>query len=152
ELGRQLSSAIENMQLLDDVIQSRRELEKTFDSITHLVVVSDRRGRIVPVNEPFANRVGQTRGQLLDHPIEGVGGPELGAWFSALNASATATERAPATCEVVDPMLNGPFMVTVTDLLNHDRERVGSVLVARDLTPHTKLEAEREELRKRLTQ
>ena len=49
-------------------------------------------------------------------------------------------------------MLNGPFMVTVTDLLNPERERVGSVIVARDLTPQTKLEAEREELRKRLTQ
>ena len=43
-------------------------------------------------------------------------------------------------------------MVTVTDLLNHDREPVGNVIVARDLTPQTRLEAEREELRKRLTQ
>jgi len=43
-------------------------------------------------------------------------------------------------------------MVTVTDLLNYDRESVGSVIVARDLTPQTRLEAEREELRKRLTQ
>ncbi len=39
ELGRQLSSAIENMQLLEDVMRSRRELENTFDSISHLVAV-----------------------------------------------------------------------------------------------------------------
>jgi signal transduction histidine kinase len=52
----------------------------------------------------------------------------------------------------VDPVLNGSFMITVTDLLNPEHERVGSVIVARDLTPQTKLEAEREELRKRLTQ
>jgi signal transduction histidine kinase len=43
-------------------------------------------------------------------------------------------------------------MVTVTDLLNHEREPVGSVVVARDLTTQTRLESEREELRKRLTQ
>jgi signal transduction histidine kinase len=43
-------------------------------------------------------------------------------------------------------------MITVTHLLNQERERVGRVIVARDLTPQTKLEAEREELRKRLTQ
>ena len=43
-------------------------------------------------------------------------------------------------------------MVTVTDLLDHERQRVGSVIVARDLTPQTTLEAEREELRQRLTQ
>ena len=53
---------------------------------------------------------------------------------------------------MLDPVLNGPFMVTVTDLLDYDRERVGVVFVARDLTPQTRLEAEREELRKRLTQ
>jgi len=52
----------------------------------------------------------------------------------------------------VDPKLNGSFLMTVTDLLNPEHERVGSVIVARDLTPQTKLEAEREELRKRLTQ
>ena len=41
ELGRQLSSATENMQLLDDVMRSRRELENTFDSISHLVAVAE---------------------------------------------------------------------------------------------------------------
>ena len=54
ELGRQLANSIETMQLLDDVMRSRRELENTFDSIAHLVVVSDRRGRIVHANEAFA--------------------------------------------------------------------------------------------------
>jgi len=47
ELGRQLSAAVETMQLLDEVMRSRRELENTFDSIAHLVAVSDRGGRIV---------------------------------------------------------------------------------------------------------
>ena len=69
ELGRQLSSAIENMQLLDDVMRSRRELENTFDSISHLVAVSDTRGHIVHVNQAFATRVGQKRDELLDRPL-----------------------------------------------------------------------------------
>jgi signal transduction histidine kinase len=55
-------------------------------------------------------------------------------------------------CEIVDSVLNGAFMVTVTDLLDPDRQRVGHVLVARDLTPQTRLEVEREQLRKRLSQ
>jgi signal transduction histidine kinase len=49
-------------------------------------------------------------------------------------------------------VLRGPFLVTATALLNQKRERVGSVIVARDTTPQAKLEREREELRKRLTQ
>ena len=54
ELGRQLSSAIENMQLLDDVIRSRRQLENAFDSLAHLIAVCDRRGRVVHLNRAFA--------------------------------------------------------------------------------------------------
>ncbi len=153
ELGRQLSSAIENMQLLDDVMRSRRELENTFDSIAHLVVVSDRRGRIVHANEAFANRLKLTRDQLLDKPLAECVGPELLAWLTAHDESPVRPDgQSPTTCETLDPILNGPFMVTVTDLLNQERERVGSVVVARDLTPQSRLEAEREELRKRLTQ
>jgi PAS domain S-box-containing protein len=153
ELGRQLSSAIENMQLLDDVIRSRRELENAFDSIAHLVVVSDRRGRIVHANEAFASRLGLTRDQLLDRPLIDFIGPELAAWLAAHAESdvRSAGDR-PDTCEIADPVLNGPFMVTVTDLLDQKRQRAGTVVVAKDLTPQTRLEAEREELRKRLTQ
>jgi C4-dicarboxylate-specific signal transduction histidine kinase len=153
ELGRQLSSAIENMQLLEDVMRSRRELENTFDSISHLVAVSDTRGLIVHVNQAFATRVGRPRAELINQPLAAHLGPELGGWLERHKASTTRTHGESAvTIEVVDPMLKGPFMVTVTDLLNYDREPVGSVIVARDLTPQTRLEAEREELRKRLTQ
>jgi PAS domain S-box-containing protein len=153
ELGRQLSAAIENMQLLDDVMRSRSELENAFDSISHLVAVADRRGRIVHVNQAFATRVGRAREQLLDHPIADFIGPELAAWLAQREAAGSRPpDDAGATCEVIDPKLNGPFIVTATDLINHERERVGSVIVARDLTPQTRLEAEREELRKRLTQ
>src|SRR5207244_5104143 len=58
----------------------------------------------------------------------------------------------PMMLEVTDPILNGPFLVTVTALRNHDRERVGSVLIARDLSAQAKLQAEREDLRRRLMQ
>jgi PAS domain S-box-containing protein len=153
ELGRQLSSAVETMQLLDEVMRSRRELEDTFDSIAHLVVVSDRRGRIVHANEAFARRLNMSRERLLDKPLSECIGPELAAWLAAHDGGDRRPDQeSPSTCEVVDPVLNGPFMITVTDLLNQERERVGRVVVARDLTPQSKLEAEREELRRRLTQ
>ncbi len=153
ELGRQLSSAIENMQLLDDVMRSHRELENTFDSIAHLVVVADRRGRIIHSNEAFATRMKQPRDRLHDRLLAECVGEELALWLAAYDRSAVRPEgEQPESREVVDPVLNGPFMVTLTDLLDQNRERVGTVLVARDRTPQSKVEAEREALRKRLTQ
>jgi PAS domain S-box-containing protein len=152
ELGRQLSSAVENMQLLDDVIRSRRELENTFDSIADLVVVSDRRGRIAHANLAFADRVGSSRRQLLDRPLADYIGQELQRWVSEHESSAPARRDTGITREMSDPVLKGHFMITITDLLNHERERVGSVIVARDLSQQNRLEAEREELRRRLLQ
>jgi two-component system, NtrC family, sensor kinase len=153
ELGRQLSNAIETMQLLEDVVRSRSELENTFDSIAHLVAVSDRDGRLVHVNEAFAHRVGRSRDDLLNRPVIDYLGPELAAWLAARESEAARPDGpSAASREIVDPVLKGPFIVTLTNLLDRDRERIGSVIVARDLTPQTQLEAEREELRKRLTQ
>ncbi len=153
ELGRQLSSAIETMQLLDDVIRSRRELENAFDSIWHLVVVADRFGKIVQVNDAFAHRLGRTRDELLGQPLAECIGPELAAWLAEQERAEVRPEPTmPAMKELIDPALNGPFMFTVTDLVDQERRRTGMVLVARDLTPQSKLELEREELRKRLTQ
>jgi PAS domain S-box-containing protein len=153
ELGRQLSNAIETTQLLDDVIRSRRELENAFDSIWHLVVVVDRFGKIVQVNEAFANRLGRSRDALLGQTLAECVGPELAAWIGEQERREARPEpMLPAMCEIVDPALSGPFMFTVTDLVDQERRRTGMVLVARDLTPQSKLEVEREELRKRLTQ
>src|SRR6185503_1224899 len=111
--------AIENMQLLDDVMRSRRELENTFDSITHLVAVSDTRGHIVHVNQAFATRVGRDRNELLNRPLADHLGAELSGWLARHKAAQeSAGGNAAITCEVVDPILKGQFMVTVTDLLN----------------------------------
>src|SRR5439155_25557000 len=92
QLGRQLSGAIENMQLLDDVMRSRRELENTFDSIAHLVAVSDRRGRIVAVNQAFASRAGVPREELLNRPLSDFIGVELASWLEQ-HRTGTATIR-----------------------------------------------------------
>lgn len=150
ELGRQLASAIENMQLLDDVMRSRGELENTFDSITDLVAVSDRRGRIVHANHAFASRVGSSREQLVDQRLADYVGPDLMRWVSAHESRTTGHD--PSTREIADAVLKGNFMVTISDLRDQEHARAGSVMVARDLTPQVELEAEREELRKRLTQ
>ena len=153
EIGRLLSSAIENMQLLDDVVRSRRELENTFDSIAHLVAVWDRRGRIVHVNHAFASRVGRSAaGTGRSIRWKSSSARTCGRGSPRTAPAIRSDSDSPVNFEVVDPVLKGPFVVTVTALRNHERERVGSVLVARDLTPQAKLQAEREELRQRLTQ
>ena len=153
DLARQLSVALENVQLLEGVLQQRRLLEDTFNSLIELVVVVDNDLRVVQLNEAFAARVGQPRTDLREQPVADLVGAEMAAWLAAQDpASAAGEGAAPPAKQFTDDRLGGIFEATVTPLINQDGEPVGRVLVARDITEQTRLETEREALRQRLTQ
>ena len=161
DLGRQLSIALENVQLLDEVLQHRRLLEDTFNSLIDLVVVTDNALHVVQMNEAFAARVGRARAGLLDRPLEGLIGAEMARWAAAPEPAARRPDgpslpggfpTTARTKQFTDERLEGIFAVTVTPLINQDGKPVGRVLVARDITAQTQLETEREALRGRLAQ
>ena len=148
-LGRQMSVAIENVQLLDEIMRQRRLLEDTFNSLVDLVAVTDNRMRIVQANGAFAARAGASRDQLHDRRLDELLGAEMGAWAVAPAAGDRQAER---SGQFDDHVLGGTFAATVTPLINHDGDPVGRVLVARDITEQTRLEADRAALRERLAQ
>jgi signal transduction histidine kinase len=148
EVGRQLSSAIENTQLLEQVLQSRRELENTFNSLADLVAVCDLALTVVHVNQAFADRVNVPRAAIMRRPLHEFVGPEVTGWLTQL---AAGPERSGATREITDARLGGAFTITVTPLMT-EADASGLVVVARDTTRQSTLEAERMELRDRLTQ
>jgi two-component system, NtrC family, sensor kinase len=152
ETGRQLAAAIENVQLLEGVLRSHRELENTFNSIRDLVAVTDRRGRIFRANFALAERLGTTRNALIDRPMTEVVGPAIARLATGVELESDGEDTAAVTEELQDPILNGTFSVMVSRLLGASREPLGHVLVAREITPRAQLEAERAQLRSRLTQ
>ena len=145
EMGRQLSGAIENVLLLDTLLRSRRELENTFNSLADLVVVSDQEGRLVFMNRAFLERSGRPRHELIDQPLASGVGPKM----REIIERAGMMEETALSAEIEDPVLRGTFQVALTPLLGEEGEPMGVVLVARDIAPHTQLEAE---LRNRLVQ
>jgi two-component system, NtrC family, sensor kinase len=144
------------VQLLEELLRQRRLLEDTFNSLLDLVVVTDRRLRVVQMNEAFALRLGQPRADLLDQHLADLVGADLAEWAAEAEAEAEATsDRAAERARVrtLDhPRLGGIFNITMTPLINEDGAPVGTVLVARDITRQTALEAEKEALRTRLAQ
>jgi signal transduction histidine kinase len=150
ELARQLSVGIENVLLLDDVLRQGRLLEDTFNSLVDLVAVVDRELRVVQTNEAFAARVGVARRDLMRRPLVDLVGRET---FAYVDAADTWQGIVPAVQRRVhDPLLDGTFLLTATPLTTQDRQTVGRVLVARDITHQTRLEAERAALGERLAQ
>jgi two-component system NtrC family sensor kinase len=153
EMGRQLAAAVENVLLLDAVLRSRRELENTFNSLADLVAVCDHEGRLVSMNVAFLERIGLTREQLIDRSIADVVGATTNELvLAAMEATATVSSPKAASAEVEDAKLRGTFAVTLTPFVGEDRQSMGIVLVARDVTPQAELEAERADLRNRLVQ
>jgi two-component system, NtrC family, sensor kinase len=151
ELSRQLSAAIENIQLLDEVLRQRRLLEDTFNSLLDLVVVTDDALRIVQMNEAFIERTALPRAELMDRPLDTLVGPELAAWAAASGPPDSHLDGGRAQ-QFEDPVLAGTFSVTMTPLINASGNPAGHVLVARDITRETRLEREQAALRERLGQ
>ena len=150
EIGRQLSAILENVQLLEDVLRSRAELENVFNSLTDLVAVTDGTGRIVETNRAFATRVGQAREALVDQRLSDLLSPALAQWIDARRGDATAPVA--AIGGIRDPRLGGTFDLTMTPLSGIDPGAGGVVLVARDVTIQAQLEEERAVLERRLGQ
>ena len=77
------------MQLLDDVMRSRRELENTFDSIAHLVVVVRSRAAASSTSTRRSPAASDARAsELLDRPLAECIGPELAAWLATHESAA----------------------------------------------------------------
>jgi C4-dicarboxylate-specific signal transduction histidine kinase len=153
DLGRQLSAAIENLLLLEDVLRSRRELAQTFDSLEDLVAVCDGRLRVVHVNRTLSDRFAHPRDRLFDRPLTGLVGEEAGAWLASV-WHGLAASPGPATYarELDDEVLGGRFTMTLTPVPGTDLGGQGAVFVARDITRQARLESERCALRDRLAQ
>lgn len=152
-VGRELSSAIENVQLLEEVLRSRREMEKTVNSLPDLVAVCDAGLQLLNVNQAFAERTGLARPHMVGRLLTDFLGPEAAAWVRKLDlggASAQATQS--LTRELDDAVIGGRFWMTVSTLLGPQGEVVGLILVARDITSQARLEAERATLNDRLNQ
>ena len=149
DLARQLSVAIENVLLLEDVLRQRRLLEDTFNSLVDLVAVTDDDLRLVQTNAAFAERVGLSRADVIGMRLQDLVGAETFAYVESRDPQEAAGS---SQHRVQDAALKGTFLLTATPLSSQDGGTAGRVLVARDITRQTRLEAERAALRERLAQ
>lgn len=148
EIGRQLSATLESVQLFDEVLRSRTELDRIFNSLTDLVIVVDSAFRITDVNRAFETRVARPRQALLDEPLGAVS-PTLTTWVAEA-AERVARSGRQERAELDVASLAGRFDVTLAPLVGVDPGRGALLIVARDVTTATRLERERADLERRL--
>jgi signal transduction histidine kinase len=150
-LGRQISTAVENTILFEDILQSRGELENTFNSLADLVIVCDRHGRVTGANRAFRERLAPRIAQPVDRPIAELVGKDLADWLASADQPGALPPNGDSR-EFEDPVLGGHFSIRVTPLYTADRLAQGIVIVARDQSEQVRLQAERAALAERLGQ
>lgn len=135
DLARQLSSAVESVLVLDELIRQHRLLEDTFDSLADMVVVTDAQGRAVQLNSALAARVGASRAALVDQPLETLVGPSIAQWVTSLSPQRGEIARR----EFLGQQLADGLAATATPFVTESGP-VGQVLVLRDISEQVRLQ------------
>ena len=149
ELGRQLAAAIENVQLLGDVLASRQQLEDVFDALADLVLLCDPELQITRANQAFASRAGVPRTDLADRPLADFVSAEWAEWLRRVSSG---PETPAAATVVVDDRLGGTFAVTATPVRQPAGGRGFLAVVARDVSRDREIEGVHTDLNSRLLQ
>ncbi len=142
-VARNISVAIDNARLFDDVARGKAEWEATFDAMTNGVSIHDSDYTILRANRNLAKMFGTTTAELVGRkcyevfhdghaPIKGC--PQARACLTGKNATVTLYESS------LDVMLS----ISVDPIFDRDGNVIGTVHDVRDIT-------EQEQLREQLS-
>jgi PAS domain S-box-containing protein len=140
EITEQVATAVQQAELFDQMLRSKREWESTFDGMSDAVVIYDDARRV--------RRTNLTASEMLNRPLKSlVGSPccELGFCNGpsqcAVKRAFETRER--ITLEVFAPRTYHALLVTIDPIVDEKRSKIlGAVQVVRDLNDLRRTEAE----------
>jgi two-component system, cell cycle sensor histidine kinase and response regulator CckA len=120
-------------QAWESLAKANTEWERTFNSISDLIMVLDDRHRILRANKAMADAVGMTGqeliGKLCFDVVHGGREPPVSCPHSQLLADGEEH-----SAEVMEPRLGGTYDLRVSPLVDQNGQAMGSVHIARDIT------------------
>jgi PAS domain S-box-containing protein len=146
---RLVEEAAERKKVVNALVESSREWERTFDSVPDLIAVLDSQFRIIRANKPMAAQFNISAEQCVGLScFKCVHGTDQPPEFCP--HMKTLKDGLEHTAEVYEPRLGGYFMVSTTPLRNQAGEVVGSVHVARNITRRKAMEQKLEDYNRHL--
>jgi PAS domain S-box-containing protein len=127
------SDITERKRYEEDIIRSRQQWERTFDSVPDLIAILDNRHRIVRVNRAMAEQLGMSVDECVGlHCYEYVHGMSEPPEFCP--HSRTLRDGCQHFFELYEGRLGGDMLVSTTPITNERGEVTGSVHVARNIS------------------
>lgn len=118
--------------LIDQISESHKQWEETFNSITDLISIQDKDFRIKRANRAFFNYFHLSPEEMLDmHCYEVLHGERPCA---ACPDTASLMSCQPAFAEIMDPRTNRILLISTFPLCDTDGNVTGTIHVARDIT------------------
>ncbi len=137
-VGRQVGIAVQSLEDLQRLIQSKELLQTVFDGITDLLMLLDREGRIKMVNKAYLDRFGAQVQDIMDlHCYEAHAGLEEMCSDCALGK--VVQSAVPSSKEM--PCTSGEiFLVHFYPILDEDGEVQSVIRYAREISEQKKME------------
>lgn len=134
-----ISDVTERRMFEEALVRAKQEWERTFDAVPDLIAILDKNHRVVRANRAMAERLNMNIEECVGlHCFSCVHGGE-GPPGSCPHVL-TMLDGKEHSAELREDRLGGDFLVTTTPLFDEDRQMVGSVHVARDITERKKAE------------
>lgn len=127
--GNQLGIALENLELIEQILRSQRQWISTFDSIDDVILVHDSEFRIIKVNRALLRRLGRPLQQIVFKSCEATL-PHTQQW----SGCPYCTDSQSLLTEAPDPCFGGYSLVSTSSYVEEGSERQGTIHIVKDTT------------------
>ena len=145
-LARQISVAVGNRQLFDKICQAKSEWENAIDSISDLIFICDDEFRILKSNKELFDRYGYLLEDVIGRECDEIFYNENAFPISLYDYKRMVRGGMSFVEEVESPRYDGIFGITISPLLNMEKQLIGSIHVIKEVTEIRQLERERKDL------
>jgi PAS domain S-box-containing protein len=149
-LARQISVAVGNRQLFDKICQAKSEWENAIDSISDLVFICDGEFRILKSNKELFDRYGYLLEDVVGRECDEIFYNENALPISLYDYKKMIRRGMSFVEDVESRRYDGIFSITISPLLNMEKQLIGSIHIIKEITETRQLERERKDLRDRM--
>jgi len=145
-LSQQISMAIGNRQLFDKICKAKSEWESAIDSLSDLILICDDEFRILKSNRVLFDRYGYLLENVMGRDCDEIFYNEKTFAVSLYDYKRMVRTGMSFAEEVESPRYGGIFAITISPLLNMEKQLIGSVHIIKEVTETRQLEREKKDL------
>jgi PAS domain S-box-containing protein len=145
-LTKQISVALGNRDLFDKVCQAKSEWENAIDSLSDLILICDDEFRVLKANKLLFDRYGYLLENVVGRDCDEILYNEKTFPVSLYDYKRMVRAGMSFADEVESHRFNGIFAITISPLLNMEKQLIGSIHIIREITETKQLEREKRDL------